>query len=82
MFKKRTTKRGASAQTGSSTADIAFLLLIFFLLATTIPEEQGVLTRLPPWDDHPIAVEISAERVLSVKLNASGELLVAGKRSP
>jgi biopolymer transport protein ExbD len=32
-----------------STADIAFLLLIFFLVATTILNDMGLLVKLPPY---------------------------------
>ena len=32
----------------SSTADISFLLLIFFLLTTSMDTDQGLARRLPP----------------------------------
>ncbi|MGC6532584.1 MAG: biopolymer transporter ExbD [Flavobacteriales bacterium] len=41
-MKKRTPKLSAG-----SMADIAFLLLVFFLLVTEIPEDRGLLTHLP-----------------------------------
>ena len=60
-------------------ADIAFLLLIFFLVTTTIAEESGVLVKLPPWvDNKPI---VQSSQVLTVILNADDELLVEERRA-
>ena len=70
----RSPRRDAPAVNAGSMADIAFLLLIFFLVTTTIAEENGVLVRLPPWvDDAPIT---ESSQVLTVILNAKDELLV------
>ena len=44
---KRRTRRDAEIGTASM-ADIAFLLLIFFLLVTTINTEKGIYMQLPP----------------------------------
>lgn len=63
-----------------SMADIAFLLLIFFLVTTTIAEESGVLVRLPEWTDDPIDRKISDEAVLSVLINTNDELMVENER--
>jgi len=62
-----------------SMADIAFLLLIFFLVTTTIQEDKGVLVRLPVWDDEPIDLQIPQENVLTVIVNSSDKLLIEDK---
>lgn len=60
-----------------SMADIAFLLLIFFLVTTQIAEDKGVLTTLPPWsEDEPDITKLNERNVYSVLVNANNELLV------
>ncbi|WP_235299149.1 ExbD/TolR family protein [Portibacter marinus] len=64
----------------SSMADIAFLLLIFFLVTTTIVEDKGVLVRLPPWSDEPPEnLKMNTRNVYSVLVNAENQLLVRGE---
>lgn len=79
MFRRKLRRKVTEVNAGSM-ADIAFLLLIFFLVTTTILEEEGVLVRLPVWDDEPISTPLDTERVLTVALNGKDELLVEGKR--
>ncbi len=60
-----------------SMADIAFLLLIFFLVTTTIAEDKGILVRLPPWsDEEPDITKLKERNVYSVLVNANNQLLV------
>jgi biopolymer transport protein ExbD len=60
-----------------SMADIAFLLLIFFLVTTTISEDKGILVKLPPWTpDQPEPTDVKQRNVYSVLINANNELLV------
>jgi biopolymer transport protein ExbD len=63
-----------------SMADIAFLLLIFFLVTTTIVEDKGVLVKLPPWSDvPPETAKLKSRNVFSVLVNAQNQLLVRGE---
>lgn len=60
-----------------SMADTAFLLLIFFLVTTTISEDKGILVKLPPYTQEPPPIMDYHERnVFSVFINANNELLV------
>ena len=77
----RTTRRPAPGVNAGSMADIAFLLLIFFLVTTTIAEDQGVLVRLPQWVDEPVIQDVNREHTLTVQLNAANELLVEERRA-
>lgn len=62
-----------------SMADIAFLLLIFFLVTTTIDVDKGVLVKLPPWsEEEPETLELKKRNVFSVLVNADNQLLVRG----
>ena len=63
-----------------SMADIAFLLLIFFLVTTTIAEDKGILVKLPPWsDEEPDITQLKTRNVFSVLVNAQNQLLVRGE---
>ena len=60
-----------------SMADIAFLLLIFFLVTTTIPNDQGIVRKLPNKCEAPPCEDVFNERnVLRIALNKNGELMV------
>ena len=63
-----------------SMADIAFLLLIFFLVATTIDQDKGIRRKLPP-DIESQVVDLSKRNVLAVLLNKNDDLLLNGRLS-
>ncbi len=63
-----------------SMADIAFLLLIFFLVTTTIVEDKGITVKLPPWsEEEPDITKLKKRNVFSVLVNAQDQLLVRGE---
>lgn len=65
-----------------SMADIAFLLLIFFLVTTTIAEDEGILVKLPPWsEEEPDQAKLKKRNVFNILVNADDELLVEGEPS-
>lgn len=72
----RKNRRFSNEINAGSMADIAFLLLIFFLVTTTILMDKGIMVKLPPWDPNSIVMQPPAKNVLSVKVNASNQLLV------
>ncbi len=80
MAKKSVKDRMSNEINAGSMADIAFLLLIFFLVTTTIVEDKGVLVRLPPWSDEPPEVlKFKTRNVYSILVNANNDLLVRGE---
>lgn len=62
-----------------SMADIAFLLLIFFLVTTTIQEDKGILVKLPPWIIEDITQEVPDNNVLTVLVNKEDQLQIEGR---
>ena len=65
---------------GGSLADIAFLLLIFFLVTTTMDIDTGITRLLPPEpeEEDKIEVKVNKRNVLVVLLNRSDRLMVGG----
>lgn len=75
-----TKRRLANEINAGSMADIAFLLLIFFLVTTTISEDRGILVKLPPVIlDPPPIMDFHERNVFTVFINANNELLVKGQ---
>ena len=66
---------------GGSLADIAFLLLIFFLVTTTMDIDTGITRLLPPEPekDQETEVKVNKRNVLVVLLNRSDRLMVGGE---
>ena len=73
-------KRGTPSLNMSSTADISFLLLTFFLLTSSINTDQGIQRRLPPalrGDEKPPPV--NERNVMKILVNMYDQLLVNGE---
>jgi biopolymer transport protein ExbD len=73
-------KRSIPEINSGSMADIAFLLLIFFLVTTTINTDRGIVRKLPPMPQGPPPeVDINDRNVLTVLVNSQDRLLVEGE---
>lgn len=72
-------KRDTPEINASSMADIAFLLLIFFLVTTTIEVDKGILHKLPRWtEDPPEQQDMNKRNTMVVLINSRDQLLVNG----
>uniref|UniRef100_UPI0040578870 ExbD/TolR family protein n=1 Tax=Alistipes sp. TaxID=1872444 RepID=UPI0040578870 len=72
-------KKKAGEINSSSMADIAFLLLIFFLVTTTMDVDTGMKRTLPPWIDpteQQNDVDVNERNVLKVNVSRSGAIMV------
>src|SRR5210317_20424 len=74
-------RRAVQEINAGSMADIAFLLLIFFLVATTMDVDTGLTRLLPPIpeDDEKQEVQVNKRNVLVVLINRNDQLMVRGE---
>lgn len=80
MAKRSSRDRLTNEINAGSMADIAFLLLIFFLVTTTIAEDKGITVKLPPWSEDEVdPTKLKTRNVFSVLVNAQNQLLVRGE---
>ncbi len=81
LLKKRGDRREAEIPT-SSMADIAFLLLIFFLVTTTIDVDTGIgMTLPPPLEEEQEPPPVRERNLLNILVNAEGLVLVEDEPS-
>lgn len=76
MAKKKRKMPGLNT---SSTADISFMLLIFFLITTSMDTDMGLARRLPrppEPDQEDATMDIKSRNILYVRINAAGQLWV------
>ena len=75
----RNKDRGTPEVSSGSMADIAFLLLIFFLVTTTIANDKGIAIQLPPKpdpNDPPPEVKFQQRNIFKILANSKDQLLV------
>ena len=70
--------RGSQEVNAGSMADIAFLLLIFFLVTTQIATNKGLTLLLPPKqeDDKPLEIKQQQRNIFKIQVNSLDRLLV------
>ena len=74
-------RRSSGQFSAASMADIAFLLLIFFLVATTMDIDTGMMRLLSPQSDQP-PPEIKERNVWVVLVNSNDQLMIEGEQMP
>jgi len=75
----KSSRRDSPEVNAGSMADIAFLLLIFFLVTAVIPKDKGINRKLPapcPPNIECFDTPIHARNILEVNVNGNDELLV------
>lgn len=75
-------RRGLQEINAGSMADIAFLLLIFFLVTTTMDVDSGIARKLPPMPEEEMQEDdsqINAKNIYVVLINTNNQLLVEGE---
>ena len=80
MARKKRTMPGVNA---TSTADIAFMLLIFFLTTTSMNTDKGLARRLPPPPDPNVKEQsdiiVKNRNILQVRINKDNQLMVGSE---
>lgn len=76
LRKRRKTHHEINA---GSMADIAFLMLVFFLLTSTLDRNFAFNRNMPPPDDDTEQAQADKRNILTLSLNASGDLSINGK---
>ena len=80
MARKKKSMPGINS---SSTADIAFMLLIFFLTTTSMDTDKGLARRLPPPPDPSVKTDdnlkVKERNVLQVRINKDNQLMVGSE---
>jgi biopolymer transport protein ExbD len=71
-------RRENSEINAGSMADIAFLLLIFFLVTTTMDVDSGIARKLPEKSEETPEVTIKEKNVLDIVVNRKNQILVEG----
>ena len=83
MFRRQ--KRKVPELNTTSTADISFMLLIFFLVTTSMDTDKGLTRQLPP--DNPMEEQIQESQIkegmlLRLKIDAQGMLMCNDELMP
>lgn len=81
MIKLRRKRRGVPGLNTSSTADISFMLLIFFLVTTSMEVDMAMSRQMPPYnpDQEAKPQDVDRSKVLTLSLESDGSVKVDDK---
>lgn len=75
-------KKKTPSINGSSTADISFIMLLFFLLTTSMGSDKGISRQLPPAvpaDQQDVSIDVNKRNMLRIMVNNAGQILANGE---
>ena len=75
-------KKNVEGVNASSSADIAFLILIFWVTTTTMNSDKGLQRRLPPMPDENQQqedIKVNRRNIIQVKINAADRVIAGGQ---
>lgn len=77
---RRQQKRRVPQLNTTSTADISFMLLIFFLVTTSMDPDKGLRRMLPPKAQKEVkSVDVQRDKILTISINPDGEVSIDDK---
>ncbi len=81
MIIKKRRKRDVPGLNTTSTADISFILLVFFLVISSMDSNKGIQRQLPPVDNKSEAavMELDSRNVLEITISKEGRITSDGK---
>lgn len=75
-------KREVPSLNTTATADISFMLLILFLVTTSMDADKGLQRQLPPMDNQEeTTIDVNKENILQLELKENNQLIVNEKPS-
>ena len=75
------TKRVMPELSSGAMADIAFLLLTFFMVTTQINDYKGLALTLPPYRDDVPVIDLNDRNMFSININSNDQFLIEGEPS-
>lgn len=72
-------KRKTPSINGTSSADIAFMLLIFFLITTSMDTDQGLPRRLPPAISEDVDIDVKKRNTLAILVSSGDRVMCQGE---
>ena len=85
MIRGMRKRLGVPGLNTTSTADISFMLLIFFLVTTSMDVDKGMVRQLPepePEKQQNVQTQVDSKTLMQLHLTAGGKLLVNEKPLP
>jgi len=78
---RRNKKREVPVLNTTSTADISFMLLIFFLVVSSLDQVKGIMRQMPPFDknEQEKTTDVKKEELMALAITADNQLTVNGQ---